>query len=222
MNMLEKVNKKQKISLTPSEKAEAYNEIKKACSKNYLTEKKTIDNKKIKEVFAKYFGKENGSSMLDIDASIDNSSFNPLITTAWHGNEEEAKELLKLGANPRCSLVKGVTPIHIAATNGKFFIIKLLLDHEKKNTNDFSLVNISNEYGQTPLMLAAEAGHSDIIKYLVTIAKADPTIKDKNNKTALDYAEMNRKLNVSALLRYHSLNNEMSNNNHNNKKPSKI
>ena len=51
-------------------------------------------------------------------------------------------------------------------------------------------VNTVDEYGDTPLMLAAEHREDDVVKALIE-AGADVNAKDKNGKTALDYAREN-------------------------------
>lgn len=49
-------------------------------------------------------------------------------------------------------------------------------------------VNMSNKEGQTPLMLSVGRGHVNVVKLLIE-AGADPGKKDKNHKTALNYAK---------------------------------
>lgn len=52
-------------------------------------------------------------------------------------------------------------------------------------------INISDEYGETPLHSAALYGHLDVVKYLVEQG-ADVDVKNKFWETPLDVAENNK------------------------------
>ncbi len=74
----------------------------------------------------------------------------------------------------------GMTPLHIAAANGKIMVSQMLIDNDAR-------VNILDFEGQTPLIKAARNGHTEIVRQLLEYG-ANPNIRDKNGKTALDWA----------------------------------
>jgi ankyrin repeat protein len=72
----------------------------------------------------------------------------------------------------------------IASQYGNLEIAKLLIESKKIN------VDLQNKKGNTALILASFLGYSEIVKLLLE-AGADRNIKDKDGKTALDYAKEN-------------------------------
>ena len=88
--------------------------------------------------------------------------------------------LIRLGVPAGNGNKINVTPL-MYATNGRIQTVKILLDAHV-------LVNVQESYGgHTALMDAAISGQPDIITLLLR-AGADPSIKDKTGKTALDWA----------------------------------
>ncbi len=71
----------------------------------------------------------------------------------------------------------------------------LLVSYIKKGIR----INISDDFGTTPLMKSAEMGHIEIIKMLLDNG-ADPQIRDKNGMDALDYARNNNQTDAADLL----------------------
>ncbi|OHT15586.1 fetal globin-inducing factor [Tritrichomonas foetus] len=65
------------------------------------------------------------------------------------------------------------TPLHIAASEGNFEAIQILLDINEVN------VNALNHFGQTPFNLAAENGKLDCLELLLKYKKVDPTITNQ-------------------------------------------
>ena len=57
-------------------------------------------------------------------------------------------------------------------------------------------VNVTDEDGRTPLMIAANQGHVGICKQLVDLCNANVNLKDDHGKTARDHAVMRKHLNV--------------------------
>ena len=86
----------------------------------------------------------------------------------------------------------GTRAIHIACKNGDKDMIRELM---KRNC----FLNQKDSKGCTALMLAAAAGHDKIVKLIVD-SGADVRMKDRNDDTALEYAEKNNRTKVKELL----------------------
>ena len=86
----------------------------------------------------------------------------------------------------------GTRAIHIACKNGDRDMIRELM---KRNC----FLNQKDSKGCTALMLAAAAGHDKIVKLIVD-SGADVRMKDRNDDTALEYAEKNNRPKVKELL----------------------
>merc|ERR1712008_568448 len=93
--------------------------------------------------------------------------------------------------NPSDSL--GLSVLHIACINGHLEIVKeICMDLDDKNP-------ITINHNSTPLQLAAQGGHFEIVKYLHDIG-SDMFIKNKNKFTALDIARQKNHKSVVAYL----------------------
>ena len=79
-----------------------------------------------------------------------------------------------------------------AAYEGEYKLVCSLI-------NDGSNPNVTNEYGETAIMVASESGYDAIIDYLLDHG-ADINIKNKDGDTALDIAKYNNCGNTAALL----------------------
>ena len=86
----------------------------------------------------------------------------------------------------------GTRAIHIACKNGDKDMIRELM---KRNC----FLNQKDAKGCTALMLAAAAGHDKIVKLIVD-GGADVRMKDRNDDTALEYAEKHNRTKVKELL----------------------
>ena len=78
-------------------------------------------------------------------------------------------------------------PLHMAAEEGKLYIVKYLLGKKVD-------VNKKNALGQTALMYAASEGKLEVAEVLIT-AGADMTLKDRKGQSAIDYVEDQEMLN---------------------------
>ena len=74
----------------------------------------------------------------------------------------------------------GWAPLHYAATGGHIAVMRLLLDNH-------AYIDAASPNGSTPLMMAARYGTNDAVKLLID-AGADPTLKNTQGMTAIDFA----------------------------------
>jgi ankyrin repeat protein len=74
----------------------------------------------------------------------------------------------------------GWTPLHYAATNGHLEVMRLLLDEN-------AYIDAASPNDTTPLMMAAHYGTPEAVKLLLE-AGADPTLKNVQGLSALDFA----------------------------------
>lgn len=105
-----------------------------------------------------------------------------LIMAAQNGNTAVAEQLILAGAdiNYQDDTQYQQAPIHWAARNGQFEILKLLLD---AGVNIDAVENTNS----SAIFYAAYYGHPDIVDHLID-AGADLTIRDTGGKTALSWA----------------------------------
>ena len=150
----------------------------------------------------------------DVDA---NDSFDrtPLHRAAYSGQKEVAKLLIAKGADVNAKDDEGETPL-IAAIHGSFYeyikggngkdkvkrlngkdTVKLLIE----NGADVNVGNVNSlGLGETPLHIAALAGKSEIIEFLIK-AEADVNAKNSLGMTPMDSAMLHPK--ITDLLRKH-------------------
>jgi ankyrin repeat protein len=125
---------------------------------------------------ASYFGLVHAVESLiadkaDIDAK-DSLGTTPLIYAAIKGHETIVEKLLNAGANPNTVCFRGGAALHRAAAYDYLGIVKLLLAHKEIDVN----AHHSGWGHESPLMLAAENGHADVVKEL--LGRSDIRIND--------------------------------------------
>jgi ankyrin repeat protein len=113
-----------------------------------------------------------------------------LTEVSGSGNAEFVSLLLQAGADVNARLRGGGTALHESALNGHAGIVRALLAHGARP-------NVTNELGQTPLMLACHcptggtvtcAEHVEIVRMLLA-AGADVNAQDAHGLTALRQTE---------------------------------
>jgi cytohesin len=119
----------------------------------------------------------------------------PLANAASQGDLPRAKMLLSKGADANAADGFFGSPL-IAAASSSPSVVNLLLQQDAKST-----LNTARhpDESATALMIAAAQGRVEIVRALLR-AGADPLIKDRNGKTALDYAKQGRNGEVIRLL----------------------
>ncbi|VDK61309.1 unnamed protein product [Gongylonema pulchrum] len=84
----------------------------------------------------------------------------------------------------------------LAVSHGKMNTTKLLIDCQAD-------LNIQDEEGSTALMCAAEHGHKDIVKLLLTQPDIDASLADCDSSTALSIAVENGHRDIGVLIYAH-------------------
>ena len=99
----------------------------------------------------------------DLEAATSPSGYTPLHNAAEKGHLGEMSALIKAGAkiNRRTSSAIGMTALYLAAQEGKLDAVKLLL----RAKADPSLTTV--DHPSTPLSIAAENGHSEIVREMI-------------------------------------------------------
>ncbi|KAG2486204.1 hypothetical protein HYH03_015166 [Edaphochlamys debaryana] len=94
---------------------------------------------------------------------------------------------------PRLSTQGGWTPAHVAAFDGETEALQALIDAGAS-------LGALTEEGETPLILAARQGHLGTSRELFVSGSAKIHLKDREDKTALDWARLKSHAPVVALL----------------------
>ena len=102
---------------------------------------------------------------------VGNRGIPPLVVAAEQGRLEVVGLLMKHNANPNISRADGDSALGRAAYSGHFAVVKLLLQH---NANP----NLAKSRdGATPLLIAGEQGHDEIM-----LERATRTFQQTTNK----------------------------------------
>ncbi len=101
-----------------------------------------------------------------------------LMLAALKGHLELAEKLIKRGADVNKT---GWAPLHYAASSGHLSIIAMLIEHS-------AYIDAESPNVTTPLMMAAMYGTPEAVKLLLQEG-ADPTLKNVQGLTALQFAE---------------------------------
>ncbi len=163
---------------------------------------KAVDFLKITPLRAATLGNDMETIRIFIEAGVDVNAadlpgITPLMMAAgWNGNTQAVQLLLAHGANAKAvsrpvmglpvkngaSLFGSLTPLIMSAPFGPPQLIGSLLEAGAD-------VNAKDVRGMTPLMLAVATDHQDqaVLKLLLAHG-ADPTIKDKTDASAVDWA----------------------------------
>ena len=116
------------------------------------------------------------SPQINIEARAPNGD-TALMVAAYKGDRDTVAALLAKGAEPNRP---GWTALHYAATSGNIEIVRMLLEKS-------AYIDAESPNRTTPLMMAAGAGHTAVVKLLVEEG-ADQSVKNEQGRTARDFA----------------------------------
>jgi len=102
----------------------------------------------------------------------------PLMIAAINGQLDICQKLITRGADVNKT---GWTPLHYAATRGHLDVIKLLLEN-------YAYIDAESPNKTTPLMMAASYGTAETVQLLLDEG-ADPTLKNMQELSAIDFAQ---------------------------------
>ncbi len=106
----------------------------------------------------------------------------PLMKAAGKGNVAEVKALLDNGASPfEIDPITGTSPLHFAAQGGNVEVAKLLVEAG-------ALINLYAESNRfTPLMVATWYRNPEMIRYLLSLERINPLMKDNYGRKASQF-----------------------------------
>jgi len=121
---------------------------------------------------------------IDIDVRGKNG-MTGLMFAAIEDQTDVIKFLFEHGADPSIATKKGARAIHLAACMGRLAAIRAM--HARLGSGILEQTTLEN---QTPLIEACINGHEHVVRWLVDNG-AKLNSKDKEGKTAMDYAKEN-------------------------------
>ena len=137
---------------------------------------------------------------------IDVQKCSPLHYCAMYDKEELLVQLLQNGSNKYALNIDKRTVLHEACLSGSLKIVKHLLQSDPENginmrdnitTADY--VNMKDDEGDTPLMMAIESGSKEIVKILLEL-KADPCIPNEAQAYPMHIAAKEGAVDIMKLL----------------------
>ena len=103
-------------------------------------------------------------------------------------------------ADARCAKRDDVTLLFAAAIGGQEAMVRMLL---QRGASVDLRNSVGDTVGGTALMVAAGLGNTTIVQELLD-AKADASLQDKSGRTALMFAELQKRTAIVQLLRQHA------------------
>lgn len=113
----------------------------------------------------------------------------PLMLASLKGLLPAVVKLIERGADVN---KPGWAALHYAATRGHLEVMNVLLENH-------AYIDAASPNGSTPLMMAAMYGTPSAVKLLLE-AGADPSLKNIQGMTAIDFAQRDKRLDSAAII----------------------
>ena len=143
----------------------------------------STEEKRDKQVLDELFRHVRKTALLEAD----NKGQTPLHVAAMSGNVEVMDALVDAGADVKAVDDQGWTALFFAAFSGMVDAVERMLGYEVPDERDGRrqfLLDHRDKKKNTPLLIAAECGHIDVMKTLVKLG-ADINAQNEDGKTAL-------------------------------------
>jgi len=131
----------------------------------------------------------------ELIASKTKNGSTSLMLAAQEGHQDIFEALLKEGADPLATNEDGWSTMHWAAVAGKVKIVQMLRVHKQ-------LIDLRDKRDVTPLILAAQEGHSDVCELLLK-AGANPFATSESSMNAMHTAAVAGKVKIVQMLVVH-------------------
>ena len=141
---------------------------------------------------------------------IDVQKCTPLHYCAMYNKEDLLVLLLRNGSDKYALNIDKRTVLHEACLSGNLEIVKHLLqsdsedgikiiDNMRENVTTAEYVNMKDDEGDTPLMMAIESGSKEIVKILLEL-NADPCIPNESQNYPMHIAAKEGAVDIMTLL----------------------
>ncbi len=118
-----------------------------------------------------------------------------------HGNEKMVSLLLQFGANVNTPMIDGSSALHVCAFHGNVSLMNVLLF----NATNKPKVNLQTNRGDTPLHVAVENNHLELVKVLLDVDAVDVDVTRNDGLSALLIAaKKDNMAMVQALMQRHA------------------
>lgn len=140
------------------------------------------------------FARINGlvNHQFDVNSTVEEIGVRNTIIShiARCGFEESFRILVDLGADMTLANEQGVTPMHYACAKGHLNILKMCASHFRAVFKQIMVLE-DKYHGSTPVMWAAERGHTECVKFVQQILGREHLLRhDTYRRTATHYAAL--------------------------------
>ncbi|KAH3816102.1 ankyrin repeat and sterile alpha motif domain-containing protein 1B-like [Dreissena polymorpha] len=134
---------------------------------------------------------------MNVNCHEPSTGYTLMIIAVLNGNKDLVEDLIFHSASVDSQDGKGNTALHMAVFGAKMEIVDLLLHNRAK-------VNVQNSDGNSPLHIACQLDKDRVHMLLKLLSNnADYSLRNKDNKTALDMAAMFNKADAVSVLLDH-------------------
>lgn len=125
--------------------------------------------------------KQGGASTI-INKRVPGNGYTALFLASANGHSPMVELLLHQGADTSLASSNGTTPLIVASSRGRVAVVQCLLQAQPFAPTD---VDGRDEDGETALWRACYQGHVGVVKLLLEVGGADPTMVSHNGLTPL-------------------------------------